>query len=126
MSFTHNLLIGWSSGTDSIQKNQVKVSGAENNISETIAIAATDLLVAYELDVSQIQAFFMVSDTGVTVETNSATVPDRHLHAHGRRPRDLLRGHGDRGRGHLFGRHHGALRDQCLGGRRNARHPLSV
>ena len=76
MAFTHNLLIGWSSGSNSIQHSRTGTGGAENNISESIATGTTDGLVAYELDVSQIQTFYMVSDFAITVETNDGSTPD--------------------------------------------------
>lgn len=49
--------------------------GAESNISETIAASASDALVAWACDVSQLKGLFMVASGNMTVETNSGSSP---------------------------------------------------
>jgi hypothetical protein len=72
MSITHNLIRGWSSGSDTISERFAVVSGAEHNIDEAIPLG-TDTLVAYALDVSQLKSIFIVSDKAMTIETNSGS-----------------------------------------------------
>lgn len=51
-------------------------AGQENNLSEAIPDSSTDLEVTWGADVSAMQAFLMVADGALTVETNSGSSAD--------------------------------------------------
>lgn len=58
----------------------VKSSGtAETNIDESIPDASTDLEVTLSLDRSALVSLYIEADQNMTIETNSATIPDDTL-----------------------------------------------
>ncbi len=76
MSVTHRIQLRFQKGNDVIDKTVVSASGSENNLDELIPIAASDLLVAWACDYSQLKSLYMVSDKDLTVETNNGSTPD--------------------------------------------------
>lgn len=79
MSLTHTLTIAYTNGAETLRNSVERTSGAEANISETIAASQTDKLVAFTLDVSQAKSVFVQADAACTVETNSSSAPDNTL-----------------------------------------------
>ena len=51
-------------------------AGALQKLSESIPDASTDLLVAFNLDITQAKVIYLAADQDVTVKTNSSSVPD--------------------------------------------------
>ena len=72
MSVTHRIQFRFQRGNDVIDKTVVSASGAEGNVDELIPIAASDLLVAFVCDFSQMKSFYMVSDQDLSIDTNQA------------------------------------------------------
>lgn len=75
MAVTHKITWQYSSGGEIITKTEDVSAGQEINIDESIADSSTDLEVTYNLDVSALKSFYMVSDYAITVETNSGSTP---------------------------------------------------
>lgn len=77
MSFTHTLTVAIqrSSGAP-VSKTVSKTGGQELNISETIAAAASNALLAFALDVSQLKSCYIVASGAMTIETNDSGTPD--------------------------------------------------
>jgi hypothetical protein len=48
-------------------------------LSESVATASTDTLIAVSIDVSAVKAFYLVSSAAITVETNSGSAADDTL-----------------------------------------------
>lgn len=73
--FTHQHTRGVVVG--SVTYNSVfNVQGAgEKNLDEPVSGNTTNLAIAYDLDVSRVQGFFMVADQNLTVKTNSSGSP---------------------------------------------------
>ena len=72
MSVTHRIQLRFQRGNDVIDKTVVSASGSENNVDEPIPIAASDLLVAWACDFSQMKSFYMVCDQDLSIDTNQA------------------------------------------------------
>lgn len=70
-SFTEKLAIG----AANITANNAPTSGQRVSIDETVPGASTNLLMALELDVSQIRGCYMLCDRDVTLKTNSSGSP---------------------------------------------------
>ena len=71
MSVTHTHTLNWASGASSIAKSIAVSSGLETNLDETIPAESTDKVVGWTMDVSQLKAFYMVTDAAMTVKTNT-------------------------------------------------------
>lgn len=76
MAFTHYITSTWEQSNNQISKRVAATGSAEANVSESIADSSTDLEVAFVLDVSVLKSIIISSDQDITVETNSASVPD--------------------------------------------------
>lgn len=72
MSVTHNISFRFQRGNDVIEKKVVSAAGGEGNLDEPIPIAASDLLVAWVCDFSQMKSFYMVADQDLSIDTNQA------------------------------------------------------
>ena len=76
MAFTHTLIVAWQSGGSTIDGRVSSVGGLEVNVDEAIPENATDLQVAFALDVSQLKSLFIMSDKAIVIKTNSSSAPD--------------------------------------------------
>ena len=79
MAFTHTIGRNWSSGGRSIEHANAYTGDAQESLSVTVPADSDDLLVAFQLDVSQIQAIYFVSDQDLTLKTNSDFAPDETI-----------------------------------------------
>ena len=81
MSFIHTYTLTYSAdGSTPFIAAVSNTSGAENNISETVAGATTDGLVAYAADLSQMKSCVICCKTrDMTVKTNSSGAPDKTI-----------------------------------------------
>ena len=79
MPFTHTILQRVTVENRNIAKTIEVEAGALSSLSESIADAATNLPVAFTLDVSATKSFLIVSDQAVTVKTNSSGAPANTL-----------------------------------------------
>lgn len=86
MAFTHTLARTWLGSGRSIESPTTQQGDAQESLNLTIPADSTDLLVALQLDVSQLQLFYMVSDKDVTFKTNSDSVPDETINLVAGRP----------------------------------------
>lgn len=76
MALTHRVTTSVRSNAGTVSSVTGTFTGTgEVNIEETIALG-TDTLVVLAVDVSEIVSMAIVSSTAMTIETNSATVPD--------------------------------------------------
>jgi hypothetical protein len=75
MAITHTVTKTWDNGGVALSKSESVSAGAESSVSESVADASTDLLIAFELDVSQAKVIFILSTTALTLETNSGSTP---------------------------------------------------
>lgn len=67
-------------GNTSVSKSNSLTGGLVTLIDgETVATGQTDVLFAVTLDVSQVKAFYLVSDKNVTFETNNSATPANTL-----------------------------------------------
>ena len=79
MALTHDLTLKWSSGSRSITKIIACSGGAQTSVDEDVATGATDYLITFTCDVSEIQAIYINSTQDVTLETNSGAAPGNTL-----------------------------------------------
>lgn len=86
MAFTHTLKFGWGTGARSLEDNPTFSGDGQESLQIAIADSVTDQLASIAIDVSAIQAIYMVSDQDLTVETNSASVPDETLNLLANKP----------------------------------------
>jgi len=77
MAFTHTHVQNFQRGSEGglISKSVTVTADAESNLDVAVPDSSTDLEVAYELDVSVLKSFYLVSDQDVTIETNDGTTP---------------------------------------------------
>ncbi len=71
MSFTHNIVREWNSGSLQLNQSKAVTSELEANVSISIADSSTDKLVAWAIDISQLQSLHIQSDQNITIETNN-------------------------------------------------------
>lgn len=76
MALTHTVETKVVTGARSVLGSKVYSGDAESTLQVQIADGITDQQVNVAMDVSAIQSLLMTSDQDLTVETNSATVPD--------------------------------------------------
>jgi len=79
MSYTHTLTLKWTDGVNSIQDVVSKTGSGKQGIAEAIADSETDYEIAFALDISEIEAIYIVCDQDVTLETNSGSEADDTL-----------------------------------------------
>src|SRR6267142_1152478 len=72
---THSFTRGWTNGGSTLARVTAVQSGAEENLDEAIPVSTTNSLVAFTMDVSQLQGIFIVCNTPVTIKTNSSGSP---------------------------------------------------
>ena len=75
MAITATITKNLTAGGSSISGSYTASGGLLQEYSEAIGADDVDTLVAGEIDVSQLQAWIIKCDTGVTVETNSGSSP---------------------------------------------------
>ena len=75
MAFTHKIIETWTSGNRSIATESDYSGDAQESKDVSIPDSETDYLVNFALDVSQIQAIFILSDQDITLETNDGGSP---------------------------------------------------
>ena len=71
--YTHRRSIDWRSSSGDLFTKRSQQAEAEHEISIDIAAEATDMLVAFALDITQLKGFFMMADGDLEVCTNSAS-----------------------------------------------------
>jgi len=76
MAFSHTLAQQISTSGNTISKDNTYSGGSQTSVDESIPDSSSDLEVAFTLDVSEIQAIYIVSDQNMTLETNSGAAPD--------------------------------------------------
>jgi hypothetical protein len=74
---TMSVTLAYSIGSGGKQLTVSKTSGAETQISETIADGTTNGLVAFTLDVSKALAVYISASADMTLKTNSSGSPDQ-------------------------------------------------
>lgn len=79
MAFTHTLARTWLGEGRSIESPTTYTADAQESLNLTVPADSTDLLVALQLDVSQIRAIYFVSDKTLTLKTNSDSAPDETI-----------------------------------------------
>lgn len=75
MAFTHTIGRNWASGSRSIEAANGYSGDAQESLDVNVADSETDFEVAFQLDVSQIQAIYIKSDQDLILETNSGGSP---------------------------------------------------
>lgn len=76
MAFTHTITRTYNDGAEVLTKNITVTSGATVAIDESISANQTNLLVALNIDVSQLKSLFILTDVAMTLKTNSSGSPD--------------------------------------------------
>ena len=77
MAATHSLGLNWAGGNTSLSSSQTFTGTGEANIvTESVPDSETDQQVNIAIDVSEIQSIYIKSSAALTLETNSASVPD--------------------------------------------------
>lgn len=80
MAATHNIGLNWSGGGLSLSNSKAySATGEANIVGESVPDSTTDQAVNIALDVSAIASIYIVSTQALTIETNSATVPDNTI-----------------------------------------------
>lgn len=74
MSFTHTITETYATQGGSVSQTQTFTAGGENSVQDTIAIGATDAVVNWSLDISQVKSFIIKADGALTIKTYLATV----------------------------------------------------
>jgi hypothetical protein len=74
MSFNHTLTPVYKSSAGQVSLPLSQTSGAETNVQESIAAEASDLVVDWAQDITQIKSLFINSDLALTIKTFLATV----------------------------------------------------
>jgi len=74
MSFTHTITETYATAGGSVSQVQTFTAGGENAVQDTIDIGATDAVVDWSLDISQVESFIIKADGDLTVKTYLATV----------------------------------------------------
>ncbi len=79
MALSQSIQVGATGGGRTLSKNVV--DSADQRISQnfTVAGSTTDQEVALSIDVSEIKSIYIQSNQNITLETNSASVPDETL-----------------------------------------------
>jgi hypothetical protein len=75
VSIAHRITFKFQNGTDILEVTKGQSSGQERNMSEAIAISATDALVAFTCDFSQLKSLYIKCDQALTIKTNSSGAP---------------------------------------------------
>lgn len=86
MSYSLTFTQGVSGEGESISKSVVIEGGALMKIEEEIAASASNVLVAAEIDVSQVKGFLFLADKDVTLKTNSSSSPANTLNLKANEP----------------------------------------
>ena len=76
MSFSHSILQNLAGNGRTIGSSKAYTGDGQESRKIDVAGSVTDQLVNFALDVGQIKAIYMKSNVDLTVETNSASVPD--------------------------------------------------
>lgn len=76
MAFTHAISISFTDGSSSIQGALTATGAARSDLSLAYANNASNFVVDYDLDLSDCQSLFIVSDQACTVKVNSSGSPD--------------------------------------------------
>lgn len=80
--FTQTLKIG----NNTIAYSKTVTADAQVVYDGTLAANQTDALIAFNIDVSQLQALYIYADADVTIETNSGSSPGNTLSIDGGNP----------------------------------------
>lgn len=75
MAFVHTLARTWQASGRSIESPKTYSGDAQESLDVDVADSETDFEIAFQLDVSQIQSIYIVSDQDVTLETNNGSSP---------------------------------------------------
>lgn len=79
MSFSAVITEKIAVGDSVVNKTNTLSSGGKVSLDESIANAVTNGAIVFTLDVSQVKAFYLVSDQALTVKTNSSGSPDNTI-----------------------------------------------
>ena len=74
MSFTHSITTIYSATGSTVSNIQTQTAGGEGAIQDTIVIGATDAVVGWSMDISQIKSFIITATGALTIKTYLATV----------------------------------------------------
>lgn len=72
MSFSHAFTWILESAGIAVQAQKSYSEAARADLDESIVTASTDLEIGYDLDVSAVKSFFMLSDANIKVDVNNA------------------------------------------------------
>ncbi len=76
MSFTHTYTETWAGAGRTVQAEKSFTAASQTSLKETIADSVTDQEHMIAIDFSALVSIWIKSDKDITLETNSATVPD--------------------------------------------------
>lgn len=79
MAITHTFTYKFDNGSQVISQTVALSAGQQISIDESFANGAADVLVAVNIDISQLQSLFILADGVITIETNSSSAPDDTL-----------------------------------------------
>lgn len=74
--FTHTQILSWTSANGTLTSNVQASADAETALRIEVPHEATNLLVAFALDISECKALCFLSNKAITIKTNDPVTPD--------------------------------------------------